>query len=69
MSTFTAEDLGPFFESYGWKYERREPSIFRTGFVGETGSAPTFTVEVRDTQPVDPVNGRRRFLRLRVTTP
>jgi len=37
MSTFTAEDLGPFFESYGWKYERREPSIFRTGFVGETG--------------------------------
>lgn len=37
MSTFSAEDLGPFFESYGWKYERREPTIFRTGFVGETG--------------------------------
>ncbi len=34
---FTAEDLGPYFESYGWKYERREPTIFRTGFVGETG--------------------------------
>ena len=39
------------------------------GFVGETGSAPTFTVEVRDTQPVDPITGPKRFLRLRVTTP
>jgi Metallo-peptidase family M12B Reprolysin-like len=39
------------------------------GFVGETGAAPTFTVEVRDIVPVDPVNGPKRFLRLRVTTP
>ena len=39
------------------------------GFVGETGAAPTFTVEVRDTQPVDPITGAKRFLRLRVTTP
>lgn len=34
---FTAEDLPPYFESYGWKYEQREATIFRTGFVGETG--------------------------------
>ena len=34
---FTAEDLAPFFQSYGWTYEQRDPSIFRTGFVGETG--------------------------------
>lgn len=34
---FTAEDLGPFFDTYGWKYERREMAVFRTGFVGETG--------------------------------
>ncbi|MBS0661021.1 MAG: hypothetical protein JSR82_22605 [Verrucomicrobia bacterium] len=39
------------------------------GFVSETGTAPTFTVEVRDTQPVDPVTGARRFLRLQVSTP
>ena len=39
------------------------------GFVGETGAAPTFTVEVHDTQPVDPITGAKRFLRLRVTTP
>ncbi|MBS0658714.1 MAG: hypothetical protein JSR82_10775 [Verrucomicrobia bacterium] len=39
------------------------------GFVSETGTAPTFNVEVRDTQPVDPVTGARRFLRLQVSTP
>ncbi len=39
------------------------------GFVSETGAAPTFTVEVRDTQPVDPITGPKRFLRLRVNTP
>lgn len=39
------------------------------GFVAETGAAPTFTVEVRDTQPEDSVNAPRRFLRLRVTSP
>lgn len=39
------------------------------GFVAETGAAPNFTVEVRDTQPEDPVKAPRRFLRLRVTSP
>ena len=39
------------------------------GFVAETGSAPNFTVEVRDTQPVNAMTAPRRFLRLRVTTP
>lgn len=39
------------------------------GFVQETGSAPTFQVEVRDTVPVDPPTGGPRFLRLRITTP
>ncbi len=39
------------------------------GFVQETGAAPTFQVEVRDTQPVDPVTGSHRFLRLRATIP
>jgi hypothetical protein len=35
--SFGAEDLQGFFETYGWQYERKEPSVFRTGFVGETG--------------------------------
>ncbi len=39
------------------------------GFVGETGSTPTFSVEVRDVVPVNPATGGHRFLRLRVTTP
>ena len=34
---FTAEDLGPYFETYGWKYERREESVFRTRFLGDSG--------------------------------
>ncbi len=40
-----------------------------SGFVGETGPAPTFNVEVRDIQRVDPITGAHRFLRLQVTTP
>ncbi len=36
------------------------------GFVGETGSAPVWNVEVRDTTPA---SAGRRFLRLRVSTP
>ena len=39
------------------------------GFVSETGPAPTFLVEVRDTQPVNTTTGSRRFLRLKVTSP
>lgn len=35
--SFGADDLGAFFETYGWQYERKEPTVFRTGFVGETG--------------------------------
>ena len=35
--SFSAEDLGAFFDSYGWKYERRDPHVFRTGFMGESG--------------------------------
>ncbi len=34
---FTAEDMGNYFDAYGWKYERREGTVFRTGFVGDTG--------------------------------
>ena len=33
----SAEDISGFFDTYGWDYERREDTIFRTGFVGETG--------------------------------
>lgn len=39
------------------------------GFVAETGTAPIFTVEARDLQPVDPVIHNHTFLRLLVTTP
>ena len=39
------------------------------GFVTETGSAPAFTVEVRDTVPYDPLTLNKRFLRLRITSP
>jgi hypothetical protein len=34
---FSAEDLGHYFDAYGWRYERRDTSVFRTGFMGETG--------------------------------
>jgi hypothetical protein len=40
-----------------------------SGFVTETGSAPDFTVEVRDTVPFNAVSGTKRFLRLKVTSP
>ena len=33
-----SEDIPGFFEVYGWKYERREPTVYRTGFVGDFGS-------------------------------
>jgi hypothetical protein len=39
------------------------------GFVAETGSAPNFTVEIRDTVPYDPSPMTKRFLRLKVTSP
>ncbi len=39
------------------------------GFVAETGTAPTFTVEVRDTQAADVGNAAHRYLRLKVTSP
>ncbi len=39
------------------------------GFVAETGSAPTLSVEVRDTVPYDPNTMMTRFLRLKVTSP
>ena len=39
------------------------------GFVGETGTAPNYLVEARDTQLVGDPNAPRRFLRLRVTSP
>lgn len=35
--SFSAESLGSFFETYGWKYERKDTTIFRTGFAGDTG--------------------------------
>ncbi len=40
-----------------------------SGFVAETGSAPAFTVEVRDTLPYDPSGAVTRFLRLKITSP
>jgi hypothetical protein len=40
-----------------------------TGFVSETGSAPTFAVEVRDTVPYDPSMMTKRFIRLKITSP
>jgi hypothetical protein len=43
-------------------------SITGPGVVSETGSAPVFTDEVRDTVPYSQ-NGVTRFLRLKVTTP
>jgi hypothetical protein len=39
------------------------------GFVTETGSAPNFTVEVRDTVPYNPMSPNKRFMRLMVTSP
>lgn len=33
-----SEDLPGYFDVYGWRYERREPRVFRTGFVGENGA-------------------------------
>lgn len=39
------------------------------GFVTETGSAPNFTVEVRDTVPDDGDPLTKRYLRLKVTSP
>ena len=33
-----ADDIPGFFDEYGWRYERREPGIFRTGFAGDTGA-------------------------------
>ena len=39
------------------------------GFVAETGSAPTFSVEVRDTVPFNPNGNVTRFVRLKITSP
>jgi reprolysin-like metallo-peptidase family M12B/putative Ig domain-containing protein len=39
------------------------------GFVSETGPAPLFSVEVRDTVPIDGPPGLKRFLRLKVSSP
>ena len=39
------------------------------GFVIETGSAPNFTVEVRDTVPDDGNSLTKRYLRLKITSP
>jgi hypothetical protein len=33
-----ADDIPGFFDQYGWRYERREPGIFRTGFAGDAGA-------------------------------
>ena len=40
-----------------------------TGFIGETGSAPGFAVEVRDVVPYDPNAMTKRFIRLKITSP
>jgi hypothetical protein len=33
-----ADELPGYFDLYGWRYERRESTVFRTGFAGEIGS-------------------------------
>ena len=33
-----SEELPGYFDVYGWRYERRESRVFRTGFVGENGA-------------------------------
>ena len=33
-----ADELPGYFDVYGWRYERREPTVFRTGFAGDAGS-------------------------------
>ena len=40
-----------------------------TGFFTETGSAPNFTVEVKDTVPYNPMAPNKRFMRLMITSP
>ncbi|MEY2484503.1 MAG: hypothetical protein QOH39_151 [Verrucomicrobiota bacterium] len=40
-----------------------------TGFVRETGSAPNFVVEVKDSVAIDGTPGVERFIRLKVTSP
>lgn len=39
------------------------------GFVSETGPAPNFAVEVRDTVPVSGDSGQKRYMRLKVASP
>jgi hypothetical protein len=38
MSPVLSDDIPGFFDRYGWRYERRDPGTFRTGFDGEAGS-------------------------------
>ena len=33
-----SEELPGYFDVYGWRYERRDSRVFRTGFVGENGA-------------------------------
>lgn len=33
-----ADELPGYFDLYGWRYERREPTVFRTGFAGDLGA-------------------------------
>jgi len=36
--------LSDFFSSYGWRYERTGPGLYRTGFEGDTGA---YTIWIR----------------------
>jgi hypothetical protein len=31
------DDISGYFERYGWRFEKRDTSLFRTGFVGDSG--------------------------------
>jgi hypothetical protein len=44
-----ADELPGYFDLYGWRYERRDPQIFRTGFSGDSGS---YDIWVRVADPV-----------------
>lgn len=35
--TPAADAIAAWFDSYGWKYVRQDPSVFRTAFTGDTG--------------------------------
>jgi hypothetical protein len=64
--TYTVQGSGDFFTWSDLASSVAGAVTSGAGFVGETGVAPAFTVEVRDTVPV---SGGPRFIRLGVSSP